>query len=106
MGRAQRVAGYLPPTAIPARACQSRGCALVSWECARGDGDAHAARRCRDRVDIAALARAGSRRPRTHMPASARSVLESARLASCACCVRDARAREASRRRHAGHEAS
>ena len=66
----------------------------VSWECERGDRCSQAAHRCRDRVKIAAFACEGSRRPRSYMLPSARSVLESARLASRASFERGARARK------------
>ena len=64
---------------------QTRGQATrrtVSWHFSRGDGAAHAARRRRDRVEIAHLSRAGSSKSRTYVPPLARSVLENAHLAS------------------------
>ena len=66
----------------------------MSWECERGDRCSQAAHRCRDRVKIAAFACEGSRRPRTSMLPSARSVLENARLAPRDICERGARARK------------
>ena len=66
----------------------------MSQELARGDGCSHAARGCRDPVKIAALACEGSRRPRTYMLRSARSVLENDRLALRESCERGARARK------------
>ena len=66
----------------------------MSWECARGDRCSQASRGCRDRVEIAALACEGSSRPRTYMPASARSVLEDTRLASRSTFERGARAQK------------
>ena len=66
----------------------------MSWEFERGDRCSHAARGCRDRVKIAALACEGSRRPRTYVLPSARSVFENACLASRESSERGARAQK------------
>ena len=86
---------------------QATRCA-VSWHNSRGNGAAHAARRRRDRVEIANLARAGSSQSRTYVPPSARSILEIACLASHGRCECGARAQKQAGGVNcdAGHEAS